>query len=380
LKSHLEVLDGLRGTAALSVLLFHIMEITSADAVHNPLRHAHLAVDFFFALSGFVLGYAYDARLSHCAAPGARLTLKAFYLRRLIRLHPMVLVSMVIGLLGYVFDPYVGSGPVIGTQVSRGLLILVFALNMLLLPAPILPNRFGETHSMDSPAWTLLQEYLANVVYGLFGARLSNRILGALCVASALALLLTALHFGNLSAGWAWADFWAAPVRLCYPFFAGLLLYRLKLRVRFPHPYLWLSLLLVGVFAAPSMGHFDGLFEALCVIVVFPLTICLAAGVSQLNGLAGRLSRFTGRLSYPLYIVHYPLIYIFAHWYWRAHPSTPQLWLVAASLYVGVILLAWLLLKYYDEPLRAWLTRKVSPTPGEAPTTDPSLALITGSR
>jgi len=141
LKSHLEVLDGLRGTAALSVLLFHIMEITSADVAHNPLRHAHLAVDFFFALSGFVLGHAYDARLSHCAAPGARLTLKAFYLRRLIRLHPMVLVSMVIGLLGYVFDPYVGSGPVIGTQVSRGVLILVFALNMLLLPAPILPNR-----------------------------------------------------------------------------------------------------------------------------------------------------------------------------------------------------------------------------------------------
>ena len=74
------------------------------------------------------------------------------------------------------------------------------------------------------------------------------------------------------------------------------------------------------------------------------------------------MSRVSGRLSYPLYIVHYPLIYIFAHWYWRAHPSTPQLWLVAASLYVGVILLAWLLLKYYDEPLRAWLTRNVSAT------------------
>jgi len=364
-KSHLEVLDGLRGTAALSVLLFHITEITSPDIAHNPLRHAHLAVDFFFALSGFVLGYAYDARLSDSPVPASRLTLKAFYLRRLIRLHPMVLVSMVVGLLGYVFDPYVSSDQAIGVKVSAGLLLLVFALNLLLLPAPILPNRFGETHSMNPPSWTLFQEYLANVVYGLVGARLSNRALGAVCAAGACALLLTALHFGNLSAGWAWANFWAAFVRLAYPFFAGLLLYRLNLRGRLPHAYLWLSLLLVAVFAAPSMGRCDGLFEALCVIIVFPVTIWLAAGVSQINGLSGRLSRFTGRLSYPLYIIHYPAIYVFAHWYWRTKPSTSQLWLVSASLYFGVVLIAWLLLKHYDEPLRAWLTRKTASWPDE---------------
>src|SRR2546423_1402269 len=122
----------MRGTAALSVLLFHITEITSPDIAHNPLRHAHLAVDFFFALSGFVLGYAYDARLSDSAAPASRLTLKAFYLRRLIRLHPMVLVSMVVGLLCYEFDPYVSSGQAIGVKVPAGLLLLVFALTLLL--------------------------------------------------------------------------------------------------------------------------------------------------------------------------------------------------------------------------------------------------------
>ncbi len=367
MKSHLEVLDGLRGTAALSVLLFHFTEITSADLAHNPLRHAHLAVDFFFALSGFVLGHAYDARLSCAAAPASRLTLKEFFLRRLIRLHPMVVVSMVIGLLAYLFDPYVG-----GAKPSSGLVVLVFALNLLLLPAPTLPNRFGETHSLDPPAWTLFQEYLANVAYGLFGARLSNRALGVLCTASALTLLLTALHFGNLGVGWAWDNFWAAFVRLIYPFFAGLLLYRLNLRVRMPHPYLWLSLLLIAVFTAPSMGRLDGLFEALCVIFVFPVTICLGAGISQLNGWSGKVSRLTGRLSYPLYIIHYPAIYVFAHWYWHTHPATSRVWLVAASSYVGMVLVAWLLLKYYDEPLRAWLTLRIGksrsiPAPVDAP-------------
>jgi len=362
MKSHLETLDGLRGTAALSVLLFHITEITSVDVAHNPLRHAHLAVDFFFALSGFVLGHAYDARISGSAAPASRLTLKAFFLRRLIRLHPMVVLAMVIGLLGYLLDPYVSPG----NQPSAGLLSLVFALNLLLLPAPALPNRFGETHCIDSPAWTLFQEYLANVGYGLFGARLSNRMLGVLCAVSGLALLLTALHFGNLSVGWAWANFWAAFVRLTYPFLTGLLLYRLNLRIRLPHPYLWLSLLLVAIFTAPALGRFDGLFEALCVIVVFPLTICCGAGVSGLDGLSGRLSRFTGRLSYPLYLIHYPAIYVFAHWNWKTHPSQASLWLVAASLYVGVVVVACLLLKYFDEPLRAWLTRKMAGAPEHA--------------
>src|ERR1700735_4951656 len=62
-KEHFEVLDGLRGTAALLVVLFHIQGITVDCQVSKVLlHHAPLAVDFFFALSGFVMGYAYDDR------------------------------------------------------------------------------------------------------------------------------------------------------------------------------------------------------------------------------------------------------------------------------------------------------------------------------
>lgn len=358
LKSHFEVLDGLRGTAALSVLLFHILEITTPDLAHNPLRHAHLAVDFFFALSGFVLGHAYDARLSAEAPPGHRLTLKSFFLRRLIRLHPMVVVSMIMGLLAFWLDPYDGSA--VGANVSVSMLTLVFGLSLLLLPSPTLPDRFGETHSLNGPAWTLSQEYLANLAYGLFGRHLSMRALGALCLIGAVAVLFTALHFGNLGTGWAWNTYWAAFVRVAYPFFAGLLLYRLNIRLALPHSYAWLSLLLVVLFAAPALGRFDAVYEALCVIVAFPLVICLGAGVGRLNGLAGSLCRLSGRLSYPIYIIHYPVVYVFAHWVWKTQPDTASVWLVAVLLYVGVIFAGWLLLKYYDEPLREYLTRKLS--------------------
>lgn len=365
-RPHFEVLDGLRGTAALSVLLFHILEITTADWAHNPLRHAHLAVDFFFALSGFVLGHAYDARLSATAAPGSRLDVKGFFIRRLIRLHPMVILSMTIGLLCFLLDPYVGPRPVVGTQISASMLAMVFVLSLLLLPAPSLPFRYGETHSLDGPAWTLFQEYLANLAYGLLGRRLSIRSLGIFCVIAAIALILTAQHFGNLSTGWAWPNFWAAFVRLAYPFSAGLLLYRLKIRRPLPHSYLWLSLLLVVLFTAPTFGRFDGLYEALCVIVIFPLTICLGTGQSRLHGLIGSVCRLSGRLSYPLYIVHYPAIDMFAHWLWRTHPSPARIWQVSAMLYAGVICVALLLLRYYDEPLRAYLTRRLTPPHGKA--------------
>jgi peptidoglycan/LPS O-acetylase OafA/YrhL len=369
LKSHFEVLDGLRGTAALSVLLFHILEMTTPDVAQNPLRHAHLAVDFFFALSGFVLGHAYDARMSGAVVPGRRLDLKSFLLRRLIRLHPMVILSMIMGLLAFLFDPFVGSNTSTDSQAPLSLVALAFGLSLLLLPSPCLPNRFGETHSLNAPAWTLLQEYIASVVYGVLGQHLSRRALCGLCFVGAVALVLTALHFGNLSAGWAWSNFWAAPVRLLYPFCAGLLLYRLNLRIALAHSYLWLSLLLVALFAAPALGRFDALYEALCVVCAFPLVICLGAGIARLDGWIGRFCRLSGRLSYPVYIIHYPAIYLFAHWIWSTHPSDERLWLVASLLYAGVICVAWLLLRYYDEPLRAYLTRKLTAAANEpAPT------------
>ncbi len=366
-RPHFEVLDGLRGTAALSVLLFHILEITTSDPAHNPLRHAHLAVDFFFALSGFVLGHAYDARLSAASGP-VRLDVKGFFIRRLIRLHPMVLVAMSLGLLSFLLDPFVGPRPVVGTQISAGMLTTVFVLSLLLLPSPSLPYRYGETHSLDGPAWTLFQEYLANVAYGFLGRRLSIRSLGIFCAIAAIALIMTAQHFGNLSTGWAWPNFWAAFVRLAYPFAAGLLLYRLKIRRTLPHSYLWLSLLLVALFTEPAFGRFDGLYESLCVIVMFPLTICLATGSSRLDGFSGTLCRLSGRLSYPLYIIHYPAIDMFAHWLWKTHPAPGRVWQVATLLYIGVICVAWLLLKYYDEPLRAYLTRRI--TSSAAPVTE----------
>src|SRR5476649_1507301 len=99
-KQHFEILDGLRGVAALAVVTFHFMEVVYSDYSQNFIGHGFLAVDFFFCLSGFVIGYAYDDRM-------AALGIWEFARSRLIRLHPLVVSGSVLGLLAYFFDPFV---------------------------------------------------------------------------------------------------------------------------------------------------------------------------------------------------------------------------------------------------------------------------------
>src|SRR6478609_4707 len=97
-KSHYEILDGLRGIAAVTVVIFHILE-TFSDGDHAKLmiNHGYLAVDFFFVLSGFVIGYAYDDRWN-------KMSVGDFFKRRLIRLQPMVIIGMIIGAVGFYFQ------------------------------------------------------------------------------------------------------------------------------------------------------------------------------------------------------------------------------------------------------------------------------------
>ncbi|MBR4405194.1 MAG: acyltransferase, partial [Bacteroidaceae bacterium] len=100
-KPHYELLDGLRGAAALMVVWYHVFEgfaFAEGSAI-DVFNHGHLAVDFFFMLSGFVISYAYDDRWT---APGEkRLTLGNFFKRRLIRLHPMLMMGMFIGFITF---------------------------------------------------------------------------------------------------------------------------------------------------------------------------------------------------------------------------------------------------------------------------------------
>jgi peptidoglycan/LPS O-acetylase OafA/YrhL len=344
MKRHFEILDGLRGTASLLVVVYHLLE-GIFSYTDNPLRHAYLAVDFFFLLSGFVVGYAYDERW-----PGLRV--RDFLRGRLIRLHPLVLLAVVLGALGYWFDPYVGSAQL----VSGWRMSISVALGSLLLPSPRMPNRFDVTHPLNQPCWSLLQEYLANIAYALAAPRLKRKALIVVVALAALVLMAAALRYKHLQGGWDFHSFWMAPVRVAFPFGAGLLLYRVGLRLRLPSAYPLLSLLLLLLFAAPAFQP-ASYYEAFCVIGLFPLLVAAGAG-AYTAGRLGPLCRLTGRLSYPLYLIHYPFVVIFNHWVAATHPSRERTLLSMAGLVLFLLVMAWAALRFYDEPVRAWLSAR----------------------
>ena len=84
----------------------------------------------------------------------------------------------------------------------------------------------------------------------------------------------------------------------------------------------------------------------------------IGAGENITAGPALGACKFLGAVSYPLYITHYPLIYIYTTWVIDRHISVQQGILYGVLLLITAILIAYACLKLYDEPLRAWLSRR----------------------
>lgn len=353
-KTHFEVLDGLRGTAALLVVAFHIQGIAVLfDASRLMLPHAYLAVDFFFALSGFVIGYAYDDRWP-------RMTTRGFLARRLARLHPLVVLGALLGLASYLFDPFAGGKQ----ESSAGLIALAAVAGLLALPSLPLANRLGDSHPLNAPAWTLFQEYIANLAYALVLRRLGLRALAAVALVAALVSAATALTLGSYDTGWGLANFWGAPVRLTYPFVSGLLLYRLGDRLpRLRLGFVPLSIVLALAFAAPvfpAVGalKLNGVYEAACVLLLFP-AIIVAGRHSSGGPRAVALCKQAGRLSYPIYITHYPFVYLYMNWIADRHGPAWVTAAVAVALFVFTILFAAAAHARWDVPIRRWLQQRL---------------------
>jgi peptidoglycan/LPS O-acetylase OafA/YrhL len=343
-KPHFEILDGLRGVAAILVVIFHLFEAYFPVLSEHPMSHGYLAVDFFFLLSGFVIGYAYDDRWK-------TMSLQEFFKARLIRLHPMVILGAVIGAICFWFDPFTNGSA--NTSLLRLIGVTIFSFT--LLPSPDL-RGWGETHSLNGPCWSLFQEYIANFSYAVIGRKLSKVALWILVGISAGVLTITAVWRGDLGTGWGYQTFWIALVRMMFPFFAGLLLFRAGKRINIPGAFPVCSLLLIVLFFFPSM-KFNGLYEAACIILAFPLIVAAGAG-GQVSGRWAKLCKFSADISFPIYITHYPFIYIYTMWIANEKPSPQEIIPVAIGLFVFFILLAYASLKFYDEPIRAWLKSK----------------------
>ena len=374
-KPRYEILDGLRGVAALMVVIFHLFETYSKGPAFQIVNHGFLAVDFFFVLSGFVVGYAYDDRWD-------RMTTWGFFKRRLTRLHPMVIAGTLVGAALFFFS---GNAFPQTQEVELWKFALCLVMGLLIIPCGTgLDIRgWGEVNSFNGPVWTLTLEYIGNILYAFILRRLPKIALAVLCACCAFFTLDLTMGwnvFGllpepqyNVIGGWSLSpdQIYIAFTRLLYPFLCGLLISRILPShrsesnpsgspIHLKGGFWWCGLAIVVLLAMPCIGGkqgvADGLFQAACILVLFPLIVLAGAGSRTTDAKSTAVCKWLGGISYPIYITHYPLIYMQMDWV-AQHQGAP-LWqhvAVAAGVLFTAIILAWGLQKAYDEPVREWL-------------------------
>lgn len=375
-KPRYDILDGLRGVAAMMVLLYHVFNDAKSffvwPAPVNEFYHGFLGVDFFFILSGFVMGYAYDNRLTPNPSPvdeGKKMTFWGFVKRRFIRLHPMVVMGALLGLVAFIIQ---GCTKWDGTEVGLEAVLWATLLALFLIPAPSGMDVRGNTEAfpLNGPHWSLFFEYLGSLLYGMLLHRLPTKWLRVWVACGIVSLATYALfqEDGGVAYGWSSEpmNLLGGALRMLYAYPMGLLMARM-FRRRKPEPlhgsvFLFCSVALVVLLGFPLFGGKDTetIFQLICIFSFFPGIIWIGArGVVQ--GRQQQAVSFLGRLSYPLYAVHFPLIYLYITWVssdGQPYEGYSQPWVKAVITIAASLLLATLCLLFYDEPLRKRLGGK----------------------
>ena len=389
-KPHYILLDGLRGVAALMVLWYHVFEgfAFAKGSVIETFNHGHLGVDFFFLLSGFVISYAYDDRWfndkslksNDKSSTNKKLTIWSFFKRRLIRLHPMLVMGAFIGLICFFIQ---GGVKWDGSSTPLHWTLIAFVLTLFFIPAypgasyDIRGN--AEMFPLNGPSWSLFFEYIGNILYALFIRKLSNKMLGLLVGVTGILWIWFVTFdisgYDMIGIGWTLdaVNFFGGLLRMMFPFTLGMLMarnFRQKSKVKsqktlFTKNIFWISIIIL--FALFSVPYFpktsnisvNGIYELACIMIVFPLIVWIAASSdSAQSKFTLKLSKFLGDLSYPLYIVHYPVMYVFYAWLIKNQYFTlAETWQMVILVLTVCIVLAYACLKLYDEPIRKWLSK-----------------------
>lgn len=342
---HFAALDGLRGVAALAVLLLHVVDPFHLS--YLPL-HAPLAVDFFFALSGFVIAHAYEDRLR------AGMPFLQFARIRMIRLYPLVVVGMLFG-LAVLGARALGQRDVDFIARSGGALVA----GLFMMPSPFLlgPGNMSA-YPLNTPMWSLFVELAINAAYALTIRHLGTRMLTLAIVVGGAMMIWLSLTPGALADAENWSTLYRGFGKVLFSFAAGVALSRLwrsgKLSwVRIPAPVLFIVLTAILLTPKPPWPDF---YNLVAIVLVFPVLVAAGAN-AELQGSARKLALFAGELSYPVYILHYPFVRAFSGIARLLDLQGPPLY--AFLLLEGVVILVacYIVMKLIDRPVRRMLGR-----------------------
>lgn len=366
-RPRLALLDGLRGVGALIVILFHFGEAFATSPLTQFMNHAYLAVDFFFVLSGFVIGYAYRDRW---LAPKP-LTARGFMLRRVIRLQPMVVMGVLFGVASYVIQGCVRWD---GTPMPVSALVVATICGLLLIPA--WPGCFydmrgnGEMFSLNGPEWSLFFEYIGSILYATVLHRLDNRrLIGVIAVAALAMISYNVMNFGGFytqGSGWSFVEhgFFGGGFRMVYCFGIGVLLSRMPRSIN-PKGAFWIcTAVLATICALPNLGTdepsaWNMVYDTAATLFILPALVYLAACGITTDKASTATCELLGRISYPIYIIHYPVMYMFYHWVWSNGITVDQAVPVCAVIVPSLVILAVIVERVYDRPVRRMLTNRL---------------------
>lgn len=322
-------LDGLRGVAALAVLVLHIPTLAGL------VPHGYLAVDLFYIMSGFVVAHAYEARLKDGWPAGS------FLRARIVRLWPLYLLGTAIGagVLAGAVDDAVGFA-------ALGLLL---AAAMLMIPTPL--DAESQVFVLNPPAWSLFFEMVANIIYAVVARNLGTRTLKLVVACGAAAVLIAFLLAEKGSVGQHGHSLPGGLARIAFGFPLGLLLHRIwaggRLAIRWPAALIVAAF--IAVVAAPDLGRWNGVLDAAIVLGVLPF-IAAAAVTARLSPGLEKAAAFAAAMSYPLYILHGPILRAFETWM----APTPLAYGLGGT---ASLVAAFVAARWFDRPARALLGR-----------------------
>lgn len=324
---HFRTLDALRGIAALAVVLYHL-------PVGGMAPRGYLAVDLFFLMSGFVVAHAYEARLVAGWSAGR------FLLARVKRLWPLYAIGILLGAFCYGIAKSIG--PANGIAVPALPTLSIIALNLLFLPWTGMAK--WPSFPLNSPAWSLSVEMVGNLVYGVTARTLSDTTLKVLALLGAAGLCLIVYRNHGLDVGVDAANAFGGYVRFAFSFPLGVLLCRLHREKRL-HKIgaAWPFVLLAAALVFAGFMPFGGAGDLVAVMFVFPLLL-VASLTNEPAPKTAAWFGWAGALSYPLYIVHHPLLDLL-----KALQPSALVWWLAVPV---VIAAAAALERLFDSPLQ----------------------------
>lgn len=335
-------LDGLRGIAAFFVLTRH------TEPFWNFTFHrSYLAVDIFFILSGFVISMAYDEKLStKVLAPGE------FFKIRVIRLYPILLLSLLFSAAFFACQLLSGATPI-----PPGIFSLALLFSLFLIPVKF--AGYTNLFIVNGPFWSLFYEIIVNVIYAFFRPFLLDRVLIFSIVFFAAIVSAGAIVHSDLDVGFNWglASMCAGFSRAMLGISIGLLLHR-----KFPFfekyvkkaPPVFSIILMALVFCVPALGKFNALVDIVAITLVFP--VCVYWGAIPDREKKHHLLQALGSASYPLYVLHVPFAYFLAGFFGKEITTyAPFSGVVFAT---ALILLSIASEKIYDIPVRRWLSKR----------------------